>query len=630
MPDLLALSRGAGRVLVSLLGRSWRVLYIRPSSTGRSGRARGRPVLFGCWHGRQLPFIHTHRGEGVAVMVSRHRDGQYVANVLESMGFGTVRGSSSRGGLQALRGMSALLRSGVDGAVTPDGPRGPAEKAGEGLGFISMLGGRPFVPMGAAGWPAISFRSWDSFVLPLPASRVAIVEGRPIPPVPAGSSDGIREARLELMESEIRRVTALADFVVSPSARILYACARLLSCLASPVARAALVVLARGRERRERLGLPQYRSDRPVWLHGASLGEVRGLLPVAGMLSRGGLPVHVTCTSRSARALIEDRGYRGSLAPLDSVGCVRSFLRSVRPRMLVLAETELWPCTLTETLLSGVPAIMVNARLSERRMPSYRVLSGFLGRLLSCFCAVLCRTPADLERFAELGVDRRCLMLAPDTKAASEPEKPPSSWRKSLSVGGRRVLVAGSTRPGEELPVVAAALDAGLFPVIAPRHVERAEQITRQLREDLGADVARWSVSGADPGGSDCLLVDVHGVLGALYGAADVAFVGGTIAPIGGHNVLEPLQHGVPVVVGPHHQSFASETATMVERGWALISSSREELSEAFSRLADSRPDAAAIHIYLAGLASDGLARLQEMISRACGTCRVPSARGSR
>lgn len=566
-----------------LLGLSWRIEYLRPSC-GRSGRPRGRPVLYSFWHGRQLPLIFTHRREGVTVLVSSHRDGEHVARVLEALGFPTVRGSTTRGGAEAMKSMAAALRRGADCAITPDGPRGPAFEARPGISHIARLAGRPVVPMGTSGTPSAVFKSWDRFRLPLPFCRMVVVEGAPMRP-PARDEDPAKAASAYGLAMD--RVTAVADLLASPGCRVAASACASAARLARPAVSAALLLRPRA-ERLERKGFLPGSSDRPVWMHGASLGEVAGLLPLAERLVRAALPVHVTCCTPAARARLESSGLPCSFAPLDVPSWIRRFLGSLRPRALVIAETELWPNLLFECLVEQVPCAMVNARLSPASEGRYRLLpGGFFGRMLSCFSGILCRSERDAVRFETLGVPRRLLDPCGDSKALAPAVPPPGEWRAMLPEGP--VLVAGSTHPGEDLPVAAAARSAGLFPVLAPRHLDGLGR-TRSLLEEAGFVVTAWSEleSGSAPG--DAVLVDRLGILARLYGCADVAFVGGTLDGTGGHNVLEPLKHGVPAVVGPFNRNIEDVIGRGLPSGACRVAD-ETALSEAFLDLIANPPD---------------------------------------
>jgi lysophospholipid acyltransferase (LPLAT)-like uncharacterized protein len=142
-------------------------------------RREGKPVVFVFWHGQMLPLVHAHRGEGIVVLVSEHADGEYITQVIRRHGFGTVRGSSTRGATQGLRGLIREARAGRDLALTPDGPRGPAREFKAGALAVAQATGLPVIPLAVGATSAWRFSSWDGFMVPRPFSRVRIVYGEP-------------------------------------------------------------------------------------------------------------------------------------------------------------------------------------------------------------------------------------------------------------------------------------------------------------------------------------------------------------------------------------------------------------------------------------------------------------------
>ncbi len=574
-----------GRIFMRLIGSSWRVFYFSTSDL-RAGRIRGRSAVFAFWHGRQLPFVHTHRNEDVTVLVSQNRDGQYATNILNSMGFSTVRGSSSRGGMKALGEIAGRLRSGMDCAITSDGPRGPAEKAKMGIAHISRLGGRPVVSMGSSAWPALRFSSWDRFLLPLPFARVSVVEGRPFPPMRRGDDPGIW---LDRIEREISRVTYSADLFTSPSARILRRILRFAGYIFHAPAILALQFRS-SRERKERQGFVSEMNTNPVWLHGSSLGELNGLLPYISYLKKRKIPVWVTCFTPSGRLFLDRMNISGSFSPLDTPIFTQRFIQRIKPRALIITETEIWPNTILEALESCIPCMIVNGRLSKRSFRGYRIFKPLFKRMLLCFSGILARTIKDADYFELLGANPDSITVTGDSKSCSDHGDPPEEWYKTLRTD-LPVLVAGSTRRGEESTILKASRKAGYFPVLAPRHLERIDELLG-IMKDHGFSPAKWTdiVDSEDSGIFDSVLIDLHGVLAQFYGVGKVAFVGGTLMPFGGHNVLEPLMRGVPVIVGPHYESFSSIINDISASGAAHIITSHEELEELLKRLKSGYP----------------------------------------
>ncbi len=169
----------------------------------------GKPVLFALWHGRLLPCSYYHRGEGLATLISQHRDGDYIAAIVEGWGFTTIRGSSSRGGTAALRQMVKTLgRSAL--AVTPDGPRGPREKVKPGLIAAAQLAGAPIIPVSAGTDRAWWFEGWDRFLVPKPFATIRLRYGAPIE-VPAENEPDSAKLLTKRVEDELNRLTELVD-----------------------------------------------------------------------------------------------------------------------------------------------------------------------------------------------------------------------------------------------------------------------------------------------------------------------------------------------------------------------------------------------------------------------------------
>ena len=351
-----------------------------------------------------------------------------------------------------------------------------------------------------------------------------------------------------------------------------------------------------GRYRLGGLGAP------PLWLHAVSVGEVVAVAPLARALraQRPACPLLVSTVTDTGRAVARERIPEAAATvffPLDFPFAVRRALTSATPRAVLLAETEIWPNFLRACRLRGVPVAVVNGRISPRSFRRYRLVRGPLGGVLADIACFGMQTAADAERLVALGAPAGRVHVTGNLKfdamGPAGAEAQPGDVRRDLGLDAARpVFLAGSTHRGEE----AAVLDAwtglragrpGLALVLAPRHPERCGEVEGLLRE-RGLVWARRS-AGAAPDGTDVILVDTVGELARLYAAADVAFVGGSLAPVGGHNILEPAAAGAPIVVGPHLENFA-EMAAAFREGLAMVSV----------------PDAAALPGALARLLEDG------------------------
>jgi 3-deoxy-D-manno-octulosonic-acid transferase len=337
-----------------------------------------------------------------------------------------------------------------------------------------------------------------------------------------------------------------------------------------------------GSEWKERLGgLPAGRPG-TIWVHAASVGEIAAAAPLVRALSERGLPVLLTVMTTTgnsvARRLVGPK-VTVAFPPLDLVPPVRIALSAVAPRALLIVETELWPNLIVEAAWRGTIVGVVNGRLSERSLRRYR-LPGFpLLDLREAISFVACRSQEDMRRFRSLGLPDARLTVAGDMKfealAGPLPESDRAALRDVLSAGNSRVVVFGSVRPLEERAVAdaasAALRDPGVRVVVAPRHTDRVPGIAERLSSS-GLSVCTWSgLSSGREDAAQVTIVDTTGELAGIYSIADVAFVGGTLAPYGGHNPLEPAAQGVPIVFGPHTESCDDAARLLVSTGAAAV-----------------------------------------------------------
>ena len=192
-----------------ILYRTLRPVYVQQHFAHRAWSC-GTPVLLAFWHGRMLYFLHLYHRQRFTVLVSRSRDGEFVSRVLQCFGVQVTRGSSSRGGARALLDLAREMRRGCHAAITPDGPRGPRYAVQPGIVTLAKRTGAVIVPVSySARWKKV-LRSWDSFVVPLPFSRVVVVYGEPIG-VPARASSAVCQTRRQEVETSLRRITEMAD-----------------------------------------------------------------------------------------------------------------------------------------------------------------------------------------------------------------------------------------------------------------------------------------------------------------------------------------------------------------------------------------------------------------------------------
>jgi 3-deoxy-D-manno-octulosonic-acid transferase len=342
----------------------------------------------------------------------------------------------------------------------------------------------------------------------------------------------------------------------------------------------------------ERLGRGALDSGVDAWIHAASLGEALGVGPLVRELdsSQPGARIHLTSMTRAGRQRLTQIRPEARLAPIDAPQIVGRFLAALRPARLFLVETELWPHWLLGASARRLPVAVVSARLSSRSVAKYRRLGRGLRRLVGDLDAVLCQSDEDRDRWLSLGAPpARCAVTGNlKNDALPLPVADRHGAREALGFDPERPLIVfGSLRPGEvrvlarawrELP---APLKARWQVAAIPRHRHAAARLEAEAAES-GQSLAR----GGAPVGDAWRWDERTGVLQSYYAAAEVAVVGGTLGPYGGHNPLEPAACGAAVLVGPHHESQAQAVAALLARD-AIGVTAPAELARALRSLVE-------------------------------------------
>ena len=354
----------------------------------------------------------------------------------------------------------------------------------------------------------------------------------------------------------------------------------------------------------ERFGFGARSPPHGVWLHAVSVGEVQACAPLVSALSRHYPALPLTVTTFTPTGAARARALFGNTAhvryvPYDLPGAVRRFFARVQPRLAVVFETELWPNLYRECGRRRVPLVLASARISARSAGRYRRLGALFRDTVSQTAVVAAQGPKDAERFRELGADPASTYVTGNIKFDFElpgdiAER--GTWLRAQYAHGRPLWVAGSTHGGEEQAVLEAqqrvqAEHPGALLVLAPRHPPRFEEVAQTLRA-AGVSFVRRSqtapgVAAAEAEGTApaVLLLDTLGELLDFYAAADVAFVGGSLVPIGGHNLLEPAALGVPILTGPNNFNSEEIARLLIARGAAEVVHNATELGTRVSAL---------------------------------------------
>jgi 3-deoxy-D-manno-octulosonic-acid transferase len=359
------------------------------------------------------------------------------------------------------------------------------------------------------------------------------------------------------------------------------------------------------------------RSERPtIWIHAVSVGEVVAASAVVEEL-RQKFPSHrvVISTTTSTGQKLAARRFGAENVfyfPLDFGFAIRPYLAALSPELVVVAETEFWPNFLRLAKNSGARIAVINCRISDRSLPGYKRLHFWLPKVLENVDLFLAQTEEDRRRLMEIGALESKVAITGNLKFDVTPPKPPAilaSLRANLTQAGvEPVLVCGSTLEEEEGSLLSAfrnilAAQPKAVMILAPRHPERFPQVAT-LVESLGFRLLRRSLWSGEPLAGAVFLLDSIGELAALYALATIAFVGGSLVPRGGHNILEPALYGVPIVTGNHYDNFRDIVNFFLSRN-AVRVVGLAELPLVFMELIDNRQERARLgRSALAALAS--------------------------
>lgn len=307
---------------------------------------------------------------------------------------------------------------------------------------------------------------------------------------------------------------------------------------------------------------------RTVWVHAVSVGEVLAISKLVEELRKRYGRVLISTTTHTGQKLARERFGEKNVFyfPIDFAFASRAYMRALKPELVVVAETEFWPNFLRTAKESGAQVAVVNARISDRSRPRYERFRSTLRGVLKNVDLFLAQSEEDARRLTAIGADASRVKVSGNLKFEIRAPKDVALVRRLreaiVSTGTGPVIVAGSTVEGEEeivLKAYAALVKAypNALLVLAPRHKERFEAVAALLRQSGVTWTRRshWEETSHELPGS-VLMLDSIGELAGVYAIADVAFVGGSLVPRGGHNILEPAQAGLAIVVGPHTENF--------------------------------------------------------------------------
>ncbi len=362
------------------------------------------------------------------------------------------------------------------------------------------------------------------------------------------------------------------------------------------------------KQRMERLGgFPDLSSKNPIWVHAASVGEVLCSIPLLKRIKKETPHCEIVLTTmtstgnETAKKLITEAD-RILFFPVDHPFTIRRAIRKINPRLLLIAETELWPNLLCSCGRKEIPVVLFNGRISEKSFGGYLLFKSFFKRCLNNISLFLMQTEEDRSRIIEIGASPDRTEVAGNIKFdqvfPSPAGEATTGLPGSLSLRGKEtVLIAGSTHPGEEEIFIQLfqdlkRVDPSLILILAPRHLDRLEEVEKILgresllwkrRTSLSAESSQYVEGRTEKPG--VILLDTMGELMKIYSLGTLVFIGGSLVPIGGHNPLEPLFFKKCVLFGPYMFNFLEISRRLVAEGGAVLVKNREELSSQLKRL---------------------------------------------
>lgn len=344
-----------------------------------------------------------------------------------------------------------------------------------------------------------------------------------------------------------------------------------------------------------------------VWIHALSVGEVLSAQPLVLEIRRACPELTIVFSASTKTGEELSREVMGSEVdffvpfPLDIFSVARKFIDTVAPDLFILVETDFWPNFLNILDRQDIPVILVNGRISQSSFNRYRRFRFIFLPMFRIFRFISMQTAADTKKMIELGVDADRVKalgnlkydaVLPETVGWEQEQRPTSFYRQQFGISPEKIVwIAGSTHPGEEVFLLSAykrlsLLFPNLFLVVAPRKVERGREI-KDIADSLGLTVRQRTAPLKDEEfpGAPLLILDTMGELSRMYSFCDIAFIGGSLVPDGGHNPLEPAAFGKPILFGPYMDDFTEISSDLLEKDAAIVCHDEDDIFEILKKL---------------------------------------------
>ncbi len=551
--------------------------------------------IFAVWH-QELAlavFMFEDIKSRTRALVSPHSDGKILANIINDFGYKTISGSTNESATKALREIISILKDGENLVITPDGPKGPAKEINSNILAVAAKTSSFLVPMTISS-RYIELRSWDRFHFPLPFSNIKVKFGKHI--MPAGnkkSDDEFLKLSLDQLQEDARKEIPVSKF----SDRNFEYFLSLVSILSFPVLVVLLLVrLFKGKESSQRIleriaigsDIP---SENMVWIHCASVGEsILGFSLMDMLLARNKnlkflLTTGTVTSANLARSKMKEYNVTRQVIthqfiPIDNIFFVKKFMNYWKPKLGLFIESELWPNLIFEAS-KHCHLILLNAKMSHRSFARWHKYKFIIEKMASKFSSVLAQREQDKIYYERLKFNN--VSFAGNLKYVQKDDRIDLKLYESLlkQIGGRKVIFAASTHPGEEEIITNIYIKLkkeikGLLLILAPRHPARTQEILEIIRKHKLSICLRTSDENISAK-TDVFILNTIGELPLIFKLKPITIMGGSFT-IGGHNILEPAKYESPIIFGPDMSNFSEISKEFLEKGAAIQVHNSDEL----------------------------------------------------
>lgn len=567
-----------------------------------------KPVIISLWHNRILMMPkYMKELRSFTAVISAHRDGGLLEKFLGLYHHDAIRGSSRRGGFNAIKEVIKHLKNGEKIIITPDGPTGPQFVINGNITALAEKFSIPIVHICYSAKRAKILNTWDKFIIPWPFNNLAIDVSKPLyldhTSSEADQKNCLRDSMLEQLNKLDQKSGLATTKKLNIRGIIAYNIYRFATFVLHPFLKIKLWRrMEIGKETlasiKQKMG--QYTHPRPsgklIWMHAASVGEAKSVLPIVNFITENHkISILITTSTITAAEFLRkpiatnDKVIHQFLV-LDTPQNTRSFYNHWHPDLGIFIDSELWPNISKQ---SPCPLMLLNARISPRSFKRWKLVSWMFRFITDAFSVITPTTTQDTEFLKSLGVTTQIFHLGNLKNSAALLSYDHERYEKSKQALPGINFVCASTHEGEEIEILKEFLGVEVNLIIVPRHPNRGIDLVK-IANKLGYEAILHSrcpipsfKHNATP---KAYIVDRIGDLGLWYRLADIVFIGGSLLDIGGHNIMEAAQLAKPIIVGPYTYNFTDNVKLLKQANAIIEVTTPGELKNELLSLIKSKP----------------------------------------